>query len=75
VLLAAPDAVVLEQRLHKRAQSAQLGDQLLGFCRDFVPVRSQDAGDDDVDGLQQHVVDAERAKVGAVKLQDDEGLR
>ncbi len=58
-----PDAVVLQQGLYQSAQSAKFADQLLGFHWHFVPVRPQDAGDDNVNGLQQYIIDAKRAEI------------
>jgi hypothetical protein len=65
---ATPDAVVLEQRFDQRSQGAKLSNELLGFGWHLVPEGSQDTGDDDVDGLQQNIVDTERAEVGRVEL-------
>ena len=67
---AVPYAVVLQKGFDQCAQGAQLADQLLRFDRHFVPVRPQNASDDNVHRLQKHIVDAERAKVGRVKLQE-----
>ena len=66
----APDAVVLEESLYERAQRAQLAHQLFRFDWHFVPVRPENASDDNVHRLQKHISDAEGAKVGGVQLQD-----
>ncbi len=60
---AAPNTVILEQSFDEGAQCAQLADELFGFEWHFVPEGAKHTRDDDVDGLQQHVVDAQRAEV------------
>ena len=66
----APNTVVLQQSFDEGAQCAQLANELFGFEWNFVPEGAKHARDDDVDGLQQHVVDAKRAEVSRVKLHE-----
>ena len=65
-----PYAVVLQKGFDQCAQCAQLAHQLFRFDWHFVPVRPENASDDNVHRLQKHIIDAERAKVGRVKLQE-----
>jgi hypothetical protein len=65
-----PYAVVLQKGFDQCAQGAKLADQLLRFDWHFVPVRPKNASDDNVYRLQKHIIDAKRAKVGRVQLQE-----